>query len=149
MLRNIVGVVVGYLAIVVVVFTVFTLAYLGMGTERAFRPGSFEVSTLWVSMALVVNLLAAIGGGLVAAVIGRSSKAPRALAGLVLVLGVLAAIPVLLPPAEKTPTERTSALSNLEAMAQARQPAWFAATAPVVGVLGVLVGASLRQSAQA
>lgn len=149
MLRTIVAVVVGYLAIAIVVFTVFTLAYVAMGTERAFRPGSFEVSTLWVSMALVVNLVAAVVGGVVAAVIGRTSRAPRVLAGLVFALGLLAAIPAFLPPAEGTATERSSALSNLEAMAQARQPAWFAATAPVVGGIGVLVGARLRKSAQA
>lgn len=146
MMRIVLGIVVGYLAMAIVVFVVFTLAYLFMGTERAFRPGSFEVSTLWVSMAVVVNVAAAVVGGLVAASLARSSTGPRVLAGLVLVLGALAAIPAFLPPAAGTPTERSSELSNLEAMTQARQPAWFAATVPVVAAIGVLFGASLTKA---
>jgi hypothetical protein len=54
--------------------------------------------------------------------------------------------PAFLTPAAGMPTERSSELSNLEAMTQARQPAWFAATVPVVAAIGVLFGASLTKA---
>jgi hypothetical protein len=67
------------------------------------------------------------------------------LAGLVLVLGLLMAVPVLLAPKEDPPPIREGGMSNLEAMTQARQPGWVALINPVIGVFGVLAGAGMKK----
>lgn len=145
MLRTVAGVVLGYLAMAILVFVIFTLAYLAMGAERAFQPESFEVSSLWASMAVVVNVLAAIAGGFVAATVGKGATAPRILAAIVFILGLLLAVAQLASPTtEGAAAERSSELSNIEAMSQAKQPTWFAFTTPFVGAIGVLIGAGLR-----
>jgi hypothetical protein len=102
--RTIAGVVAGFGAMFLTVFLSLTVAYLAMGTERAFQPGSFEVTGAWLAVMFVVNIAAALVGGFVCAAIAPSPKAPIALAVVVLVLGLLSAIPALLPPPESAPT---------------------------------------------
>ena len=143
MFRSIAAVVVGYLVMFLLVFTLFTAAYLAMGTEAAFTPGTYEVSTLWVVISFVLGLVAALVGGYVCAAIARRGKAPLALAALVLGLGILFAIPVLTAPRESAP--RTGGVPNLEAMQNARTPGWVALLNPFVGAVGVLLGARLKR----
>jgi len=142
--RIVASVVVGYLAMFGIVFTTFTIAYLGMGTNRAFQPGTYEVSGLWLGVSFVLAFVAAIVGGVVCAAIARSRKGPRALAIAVLALGLLMAIPVLTSGDKATPT-RGESVGNLEAMQSGVQPAWVALTNPFVGLIGVLIGAGLRR----
>ena len=143
MFRSIAAVVVGYLVMFLLVFTLFTAAYLAMGTEAAFTPGTYEVSTLWVVISFVLGLVAALVGGYVCAAIARRGKAPLALAALVLGLGLLFAIPVLTAPQASTP--RAGRVPNLEAMQNARTPGWVALLNPFVGAVGVLLGARLKR----
>jgi hypothetical protein len=142
--RAIAGVLVGYVAMFAVVFLTFSTTYLGMGQERAFKPGSYEPSGLWLVVSFVLGLLAAAVGGFVCAWISRTDKAPRVLAGVVLVLGLLLAIPMLTAPAESEP--RTGEVSNLDAMQKAKQPRWAALVNPFLGAVGVLIGARLRRA---
>ncbi len=143
MFRSIAAVVVGYLVMFLLVFTLFTAAYLAMGTEAAFTPGTYEVSTLWVVISFVLGLVAALVGGYVCAAIARRGKAPLALAALVLGLGLLFAIPVLTAPKASAP--RAGGVPNLEAMQNARTPGWVALLNPFVGAVGVLLGARLKR----
>lgn len=144
MLRTIGGVIVGYLAMFVFVFVTFTIAYLAMGTEGAFKPASYDVTALWLGVGFVVSSIAAIIGGFVCAAIAKNSKAPMALAGLVLVLGLLMALPVLMASASDQPLVRTGNVSNFEAMQHAKQPAWWCLLNPLIGVAGVMLGARLK-----
>ena len=58
---------------------------------------------------------------------------PKVLAGVVLVIGLLSAIPVL--KAADTPAEmRTGEVGNLDAMMKARQPAWVALANPFLSL---------------
>lgn len=142
MLRAIAGVIVGYIVMFVVVFVAFTAAYLAMGADRAFRPDSYDVSMLWIALSVIVSLVAAIAGGMTCAAIAEpGSKAPTALAAVVLVLGLLSAVPVLLDDSE--PVARTGTVSNMDAMMQAKTPVWSAITTPILGVVGVMIGAGL------
>lgn len=143
--RNILAVIVGYIAMAILIFVVFTAAYLALGDEGAFKEGSFEVSMQWVIMSIVVGLIAAVLGGIICAKISKHSKgAVMSLAVLVLVLGGLGAIAGLM--AERPTGEdaiRGPETSNTEAMMQAQQPAWVLIANPIIGVVGVMLGATL------
>jgi hypothetical protein len=140
MLRSIVGVVIGYLAIVAIVFVTFSIAYLSMGTGRAFQPGTYDVSLLWVAVSLILGFVAAMVGGVVCKAISGRSGSCKALAGLVVVLGFLMAIPAVTAAKPASQPVRAATVSNLEAMRQAQQPAWLALVNPILGAAGVLVG---------
>jgi hypothetical protein len=79
--RAIAGVVVGYVAMIAVVLATLSAAYLGMGQDRAFEPGTHEPSGLWLVVSFALGLLAAGLGGFVCARISRGEKAPPVLAG--------------------------------------------------------------------
>lgn len=142
--RIVVSAVVGYLVIFVFVFGSFSIAYLAMGTDRAFLLNSYDVSDLWIAVSLVLGFVAAAIGGKVSAAIARDRKGPFALAGIVFVLGIVMAACVALAP-EQASVERTADVSNLDAMQKAVQPLWVAILNPVLGVVGVLLGAGLRR----
>ena len=145
MLKTIGAVVLGYLVIFILVFLLFSAAYLGMGADRAFKPRSYEVSALWIAISLGLSLLAAIFGGAVAIRLGRSDKAVMALAVVVVVLGILMALPALMGPPSGEPEIRTAQVGNLEAMSRAKPPTWVNFLNPLIGALGVMVGGRLRE----
>jgi hypothetical protein len=144
MVRTIAAVVVGYLVMALLVFALFSAAYLAMGADAAFRPGTFEVSGLWVATSFVLGLVAAVVGGYVCATIAQDGKGPLILAALTLLLGVLVAVPLLTSDAGQ-PQVRSGDVPNLAAMQQARQPGWVALLNPLVGAAGVLAGARLKR----
>jgi hypothetical protein len=142
--RAIVSVVVGYAAIFAAIFLTFSGLYLLLGQDRSFRPGSYEPSVLWTAVSFALGAGAAVLGGYVCARIARTATPPKVLAGVVLVIGLLSAVPVLM--AAGTPAEaRTGEVGNLDAMMKAKQPAWVAVANPFVGLAGVLLGAWLRR----
>lgn len=141
--RSILAVVAGYLVLGVLIFTIFTAAYLMMGADRAFKPQSYDPSALWLVASFVLGLLAAVIGGVVCAAIARRQGPVTALAVVVLVLGVLLAFPTL--SAVPDPAPRTGDVPNLEAMTKAKTPSWVAFTNPVVGAVGVMLGGRIRR----
>lgn len=141
------GVVAGYALIAFIVMTLFTLAFKLLGPDGAFRPGSWDVSPIWILLWFVVSLLAAIIGGLAAGVIAKGDMGPRILAGVIFVLGVATAIPEMTRPAGEV-KPRPPIVSNEDAMRNAQQPPWMALSNPVLGVVGVLIGAALRRRAE-
>jgi hypothetical protein len=143
--RIIAGIVIGYLVMFVLVFASFTAAYAALGADGAFKPGSYDVSTTWIVISFALGLIAAIAGGYVCALIAQRTKAARGLAGVVLVLGLLMAIPAFMATPSNKP--RTADVPNMEAMMGAQTPAWIALLNPFVAVVGILAGASLRKQA--
>lgn len=100
---------------------------------------------LWTVVSFAFGMGAAVLGGSVCARIARTEKPPKVLAGVVLVIGLLSAIPVLM--AAETPAEaRTGEVGNLDAMMKAKQPPWVALANPFVGLVGVLIGSRLRRA---
>lgn len=67
-----------------------------------------------------------------------------ALAGLVIVLGLLTAIPVLMAN-DPRPNVRDASVGNMEAMMNARQPAWIALLNPLIGAVGVMLGSRMKK----
>ena len=142
--RAISSVVIGYVVMFAAIFLAFSGLYLLMGQDLSFRPGSYEPSMLWTVVSFALGVGAAVLGGSVCAWIARTATPPKVLAGVVLVIGVLSAIPVLMAAA--TPAEtRAGEVGNLDAMMKAKQPAWVAVANPLVGLAGVLLGARLRR----
>ena len=75
--RKIIAVVVGYIAMALLLFITFTVLYLILGTEGSFKPGSFEVSTIWVICSIIVSFGAAMLGGYVCALIAKNKKTAK------------------------------------------------------------------------
>jgi len=67
MLRAILSVIAGYVTMFMVVMATFSVAFLALGTERAFAPGSWDPSVLWLVVSFALGLLAAVVGGWVCA----------------------------------------------------------------------------------
>ncbi len=142
--RAIAAVVVGYVFMALVVFASLTAAYIALGTEGAFQPGSYEISTTWIAVGIAVGLVAGILGGLVCALVARSGLPPKALAVLVLALGIVFALPVA-TGAKEDPGPRPGDVALFDAIQKAQPPAWVVFLNPVIGVVGVLIGAGLRK----
>ena len=145
MVRAILAVIVSYIVMFILIFLTFTGVYLLLGADRAFKPGSYEASGLWLAIAFVVNLVVAIIGGLICAGIAKGGRAPLALAVVVFVLGLLLAIPSLMAKSVNRNMVRTGSVSNMEAMQRAQEPTWVPFTFPFVGAIGVLIGGKLRR----
>jgi hypothetical protein len=144
--RTILAVVAGYIVMALLVFLSFSAAFLMMGTDRAFQPGTYGVSALWLTVSFVLGLVAAIVGGYACAAIAPRSRAPMALAVVVLVLGLAMAVPVLTAPDAGVPRQRAGDVGNTEAMMQAQQPPWVALANPFLGAAGVMIGARRRRT---
>ncbi len=145
MKRQIAGAVAGYLAMVVCIIASFSAAFPLLGMDRLFRPGTYEASTLWITLSFVLGLGGAIVGGFVAAAVGRAPRAVHILAVLVLTFGVLSAVAAMTadhPRGGARGPEATMAT----AMSNARQPAWVALLNPLLGVVGVLIGGRRRST---
>jgi hypothetical protein len=144
MVRIAAGVIVGYFVMLVLVVVLGVAVFLALGAEHAFAPGAYTPSVLWIVIALSCALLAAIAAGWVCAAIGGAGTAPKVLAGLVLVLGLIFVYPALNPEADLRPTARMSGEPVMVSLKNARQPVWIAVMNPILGVVGVLVGSRRR-----
>jgi hypothetical protein len=141
MVRAILSVIVGYIVMFVLVVASLAVAFGVMGVDGAFRSASYSPSTTWLGIMFVSGLIAAIIAGAVCRLIAGSPTPPKILAGLVVVLGLVLAIPTL---SRKAPAEpRPAQMSNMEAMSKAQTPAWVAFANPFVGAVGTVIGASL------
>lgn len=144
-MRAVGAVVAGYLVMLILVVGLMTGLYLTLGPDGAFASGSYEPSTVWLIASTLLSITAALAGGFVCAVIAGRGGAPKALAIVVLVIGVLTAALVMNPVSDPRPTVRTPSTPTMEAMMNARQPDWVSWTNPLIGAIGVLVGASWRK----
>jgi hypothetical protein len=139
----------GYVAIVVAVFALMTLAWMVLGSAGSFQPGTWEVTGTWIAVSVAVGLVGAIAGGYVCALVAKDPRGPKALVGVVVVLGILFAIPVLTGGGAAALGPRPDVVPMMDAMQQAQQPAWVALMNPILGAIGVLIGARLRPAPSA
>lgn len=144
MARSIIAVVVSYLIMFMLIFLAFTAEYMLLGPDYAFKPGTFAASNSWIGAAFVINLVVSIIGGFICAAIAKGGKAPLVLAIVVFVLGLALAIPALVIEHKNAPRP-AGALPMSEAMTKAEEPPWVPFTFPVIGAIGVLIGAKLKK----
>ena len=140
MLRAIFGVVVGYTVMAVVLTVLWLGGFLALGLDRFFQPDSYEVSSLWIGISLVISVVCSLLGGYLCAAIGRSMGACKALALAVLVIGILCSLPKL----REDTNWRAGEVPTLQVMNLAQAPRWMYIVTPALGAIGVLLGARLR-----
>ena len=145
MIRNILGVVLGYVAMFAFVFISFTVLYLILGADGSFESGTYEVSIVWVIISFILGLAAAVLGGYLCVLISKNNKAVLVLAALVLIFGIAMAIPALGESADDVYEMRKNDVSNMEAMQNAKQPAYMLILNPIIGALGVFAGSKLKK----
>jgi MFS family permease len=138
------AVIAGYVVMALLIFATFTAAFLLMGSEVSFQPGSYQPSITWIAVSTLLGIVAALAGGWVCAAIGRRPTAVMALAALVFVLGIALAAVAAMRTEDPRPTVREGAVSNLQAMQNARVPLWIEFLNPVIGAVGALAGGRLK-----
>jgi len=127
------SIVVGYITLFVLVFILFSIAWMVLGADGALRPGVWDVSFAWLASSIVVGLVAAVVGGWVCAAIAKDVRGPNGLAIVVVVLGLALALPVLFGNAEAATAARPDTVGMFEAMQNAKQPVWDCVAQPAVG----------------
>ena len=146
MLRVVLGVIFGYVVIVVATVAANLAAFFGLGVDFAYEPGTYDVTRQWLGVNLGLALLGAVVGGFLAAAVG-GRRAANVLAVVIILLGLLYAIPKLMAPAPE-PRSRPAGQSVLEAMQNAAehpQPSWYLLLLPVVGATGAFLGGRLKR----
>jgi hypothetical protein len=144
MLRTVLAVVAGYAALFIGVMVLFTVYYLLIGVEATYKPGSYEVTGLWIIGSIVLSFVAAYAGGYVCTVLARNRLAAKVLAGIVLVLGVVMAF---MWTSEGAGAVRMGDVSMSDAMSLSVEPRWLTFLNPFLGALGVLLGAARVRAA--
>ena len=145
MARTIIGVIVGYVAMFILNFCLFVGLYAVVGENNAFKPHRFLASNRWIAMSCVGILITAIIAGLICAAIAKGGKAPLALAVVVIVLGVLLAIPAVFKARKNADLIRISPVSSMEAAEKAYWPIWTPFAFPFISAVGVVVGGKLKR----
>ena len=145
MVRNILGVVLGYVAMFAFIFISFTVLYLILGADGSFESGTYEVSIIWIIISFIFGLAAAVLGGYLCVLISKNNKTALVLAALVLIFGIAMAIPALGESADDVYEMRKNDVSNMEAMQNAKQPAYMLILNPIIGALGVFAGSKLKK----
>jgi magnesium-transporting ATPase (P-type) len=146
MVRSISGVVVGYVVMFIFIFLTFTGLYFLLGADGSFEADTYDVSTIWIVISFVLSIAAAVIGGYVCTVIAKNEKAPLVLAGIVFILGIIMAIPVLSESADEVYEMRKAEVSNMEAMQKAKQPPIVLLLNPIIGAIGVFAGSRLKKT---
>lgn len=137
---NLLAVVVGYLATAITIIITYNVAYLILGAEGSYQTDSWNVSTTWVILSIIVGLGSAWLGGRICTRIAGSHVAAKYLIALIIVLGIVTAM---MTNQGEMETVREVAPSMMEAAAKSIQPMWLAWLNPLLGALGVAIGSGL------
>lgn len=86
-MRVFVAIILGYLCLFAVAFSVQTVAYIVLGSDRVFKSGAYDISNLWIAVTLVAGLVGAMFGGYICRFVGGSAKPAFYLAGLIVLIG--------------------------------------------------------------
>ncbi|MDH3493692.1 MAG: hypothetical protein OEM82_09095 [Acidobacteriota bacterium] len=142
MIRTILGVVAGYIAMSVVLFVLFSVLYTVLGTSGSFMPDSLYVSTTWLIAGFIIFFAGAAVAGIVSKLIGKTSKSAMVMGIVILVVGGLMAFSQIAQMPESMVREAAE-VPMMEAMAIAQNPVWALFLNPIIGLLGAIVGGML------
>jgi hypothetical protein len=144
MLRSIVGVVAGYVVMFLVAFAAYSGAYLALGVERVFEPGTYALSGAWIGIVVLITVIAGLVGGLVCAAISKSRTAGLVFAGIVFVLSLVFELPSVMK--DHTPQPRTGEVSSMDDMWKATPPVWLCLIVPFLSGASVLMGTRMKKN---
>jgi len=142
MLRSILGVIVGYAALSLFFFATFAGVYFTLGVERIFQPDSYEVSALWLVLSAAISLCGSILGGYVCAAISKNKRTCELFAAIVLIILIVFCIPKM---RDRSPHWRAGDVPFMDAMRLTQMPFWMHVLNPVLGAVGVLLGARMKK----
>jgi hypothetical protein len=137
MLRNVLAAILGYVVMALVLFATFSVMWMVLGPAGSFEPGTWDVSPTWLVASIVLGFLAALAGGAACGRVQADRRGLFILIGLVVILGIVAA----LPEAAEVAGARPDDVSMTDAMSNAAQPAWITWLNPLIGVVGAWLGA--------
>jgi len=146
MLRAILAVVISYVAMFLLAFIAFACAFLIVTPEVAFKPGLYEAATTWIVIAFLINIIDALIGGFLCALIAKGGRAPFALAVVVIVLGLAVAFADMNKGKMNAGLARNANTPKMEAIQKAYWPVWVPFAFPFTGAIAVLIGARLKRS---
>lgn len=145
MVRSIIAVVVSYILMFVLNFLAFVGLYSLVGPNHAFKPRLYLASNRWIAMGVAVMFVSGIVAGLICAVIARGRKSTLALAVLILVVGLLLAVPTIMKSRANAGMVRVGDVPAMEAAEKAYWPMWAPFAFPFVSAVGALVGGKLKK----
>lgn len=145
MVRSIIGVIVGYIAMFVLNIIGFTALYAVLGARQAFKPRSYLASNRWIVISVAFIFISAVVAGLVCSAIARSRKAAVGLAALIIVAGLVLAIPAVNKARANAGMVRVGEVSMTEARTNAYWPVWAPFSFPFIMAVGALLGANLKK----
>jgi hypothetical protein len=138
MAKTLVGVVVGYIVFMVVMFALMAALYFAVGPEQVFHPGTFQITPLWIALAFLVSLVAGMAGGYVCSLLSRSVRSVVVLSVVAFILGILMCLPAI--TASKTSRPRRAGVGMMDAMNQAQAPIWMHLVTSTLAAAGVFFG---------
>ena len=144
MLKSILGIIVGYVAMFSAAFAAYSVAYFGLGTERVFEPGTYDLSGIGIGLVIVITFIAGLIGGLTCAAISKSRATGVVLALIVFAISLVFELPNIMK--EHTAVARTGEVSNLEVMEKGKPPVWLCLLIPFLGGAAVLMGSRMKRS---
>lgn len=144
MLKSILAIIASYVVMFIFMFAAFTVCYFALGAEGTFQTDSYEVTTVWIALTVVVCLLAGIIGGFLCAAISKSKRTCQVFAFIVFFIGLLACFIPAMKRNPDAPNTRAGEVSNTEAMRLAVSPMWLHLLTPVLSAAGVLLGARMK-----
>ena len=144
MLKSILAIIASYAVMFIFLFAAFSGCYFVLGTEGTFQTDSYEVSTIWIGLTVVVCLLGGIIGGLLCAMISKSKRTCQIFAFVVFFGGLLACAIPAMKRSPDAPNVRAGEVGNMDAMELAVYPMWVNLLTPVVSAAGVLLGARMK-----
>jgi hypothetical protein len=145
MARSIIGVIVAYVAMFILNILAFVGLYVVVGPDHAFKPHRYLASNRWIAITFALLLVTGVLAGLICAAIARGGRAPLALAVVIIVVGLLLAIPSVMKARANSEMIRMGHDSWKEAMNKAYWPVWAPFMLPFPSAIGVVIGGRLKK----
>jgi hypothetical protein len=145
MVRSIIAVIVSYISMFVLNFLGFVGLYAIVGPNHAFRPRLYLASNRWILMGVGVIFVSGIIAGLICAAIARGRKATLALAGLILVVGLLTSYPAIMKGRANAGMVRVGDVKAMEAAQKAYWPIWVPFAFPFISAVAAVIGGKLKK----
>jgi uncharacterized membrane protein YedE/YeeE len=148
MLRSILAIIASYAAMFILFMAIFFGCYFALGVERVFQPDSYEVSTVWVILTLVIAFLVTMFAGYLCAAISQSWRTCQVFALIVFLLALWQCFQGMRRDAEG-PNVRAGDVTYVEAIDHIVSPKWLHIVNPLISAAGVLLGARMKRRGRA